>query len=458
MDLESRKKEFIKNGIRIHGPVYDYSQVDYKDSKTHVLIICLKCDNRFEISPNTHISQKQKCACYSTAKNKKKTEKEVIENAIKKHGSELYDYSEVVYKNNKEKITIKCNTCKNKFYQTPDAHINKGHRCPICYGGIAHTFEVFQARGLLYHKKLYSYPDKNYINNHTKIGIFCTSCGEIFQQTPSAHIDQLQGCPDCHGNHQKTTEEFIKDAIKIHGNKYDYSSVDYKGRSCNIIIICKKCNVKFSQLAGNHLQGKGCDTCGRERTNKYIEDNMTSNTEEFTDKANIVHKYRYNYDKVIYKTSNRKVIITCKTHGDFEQIPVSHLRGRGCFICAKVSYSQKAIKWLKEMEIEHNTEIQHAENGGEQKIDLKYWGLKSSIYQSYFLLDGFDGMNLVCFEFHGCLWHGCPCMGDPDDVNLVSKKTFKELYEKTMEKERLIKLLKFELITIWECEYDKQKM
>jgi predicted nuclease of restriction endonuclease-like (RecB) superfamily len=59
-----------------------------------------------------------------------------------------------------------------------------------------------------------------------------------------------------------------------------------------------------------------------------------SNKEEFVDRANIVHDKRYSYDKVVYTRSKTNVIITCKKHGDFEQKPNSHLRGRGCSKCS----------------------------------------------------------------------------------------------------------------------------
>ena len=61
-------------------------------------------------------------------------------------------------------------------------------------------------------------------------------------------------------NSRKTTEQFIEKAIEKHGDKYDYSKVDYKGCFIKIIIICKK-HGEFLQTPDGHIQGAGCSLC-----------------------------------------------------------------------------------------------------------------------------------------------------------------------------------------------------
>ena len=39
---------------------------------------------------------------------------------------------------------------------------------------------------------------------------------------------------------KKTKEQFVADARKVHGNKYDYSKVEYKGCHVEVEIICPK--------------------------------------------------------------------------------------------------------------------------------------------------------------------------------------------------------------------------
>lgn len=64
---------------------------------------------------------------------------------------------------------------------------------------------------------------------------------------------------------KKTTEEFISDAIRVHGGKYNYDKVEYKNRSTRVEIYCNKCKKYFMQTPNDHLSGCGCPTCGRNK-------------------------------------------------------------------------------------------------------------------------------------------------------------------------------------------------
>jgi predicted nucleic-acid-binding Zn-ribbon protein len=60
-------------------------------------------------------------------------------------------------------------------------------------------------------------------------------------------------------------------------------------------------------------------------------------TQEFIERARIVHGARYTYDGLVYSTAHVKVTITCPIHGDFDQAAYSHLRGNGCPACGLAS-------------------------------------------------------------------------------------------------------------------------
>jgi len=60
-------------------------------------------------------------------------------------------------------------------------------------------------------------------------------------------------------------------------------------------------------------------------------------TEEFIQKAKTIHGDKYDYSKVEYVSANTKVCIICPIHGDFRQLPSSHLRGHGCKECRSIS-------------------------------------------------------------------------------------------------------------------------
>ena len=127
-------------------------------------------------------------------------------------------------------------------------------------------------------------------------------------------------------NKKKTTEEFIKNAKEIHGEKYDYSKTNYKSTNEKVCITCKK-HGDFWQTPNSHLSGgSGCPKC--------YNDSRKLTTEEFIKKAKEVHGDKYDYSKVNYTNNHTSVTIICPEHGEFSQIPSSHLSGYGCRKCA----------------------------------------------------------------------------------------------------------------------------
>jgi hypothetical protein len=115
----------------------------------------------------------------------------------------------------------------------------------------------------------------------------------------------------------------------------------------------------------------------------------------------------------------------------------------------KGSYSNKAVRWLQAISAEKNIEIKHAKNGGEQVFPAGNG--------RYIRVDGFCESTNQVFEFYGDYWHGNPDVFDPQEINKSNKKTFSQLYAETLEREEWIRGLGFELITIWENEFDKPK-
>ena len=67
--------------------------------------------------------------------------------------------------------------------------------------------------------------------------------------------------------------------------------------------------------------------------------------------------------------------------------------------------------------------------------------------------DGFDPNTNTVYEFYGDYWHGNPNIFKSLDLNKTSKKTFGDLYKKTMKKEELIKT-KYNLVVMWEKDWD----
>ena len=115
------------------------------------------------------------------------------------------------------------------------------------------TAKEFISRAMIIHKNKYEYYSTYYINMRTKICIVCPLHGEFFQ-LPRNHLLLKQGCPTCNSR-LKSREQFIQDAIKIHGDVYDYSKVEYINALTKVRIICLK-HGEFLQTP-MILQGNG---------------------------------------------------------------------------------------------------------------------------------------------------------------------------------------------------------
>ena len=119
-----------------------------------------------------------------------------------------------------------------------------------------------------------------------------------------------------------TIKEFIAHAKEIHGDRYDYSKVDFKNTTTKVTIICKE-HGEFEQTPEKHKIGQGCSLCG----------NIHQTTEEAIQEFKAVHGDTYDYSKVDYKNSRIEVTIICKEHGEFQCIPKDHKKGRRCPSC-----------------------------------------------------------------------------------------------------------------------------
>ena len=133
----------------------------------------------------------------------------------------------------------------------------------------------------------------------------------------------------------KKTKVFIENAKLIHGDKYDYSQVNYEKSNQHIIIVCSRHGV-FQQTPAYHLSGGICPYCARNRLTR----------EEFLQKVKRLRGNAYDYSRCDYTQETRKsdkITITCKKHGDFNQRLDSHLRGSGCPFCAMDYSSRKKV-------------------------------------------------------------------------------------------------------------------
>jgi len=184
------------------------------------------------------------------------------------------------------------------------------------------TSTEFIERSKIVHGDKYDYSLVEYKSLNIRVSIICKEHGE-FLQFPTHHI-RNQGCKKCANEKLiKTTEQFIIDVKKVHRDKYDYSLVNYINSELKVKIICPIHGI-FEQIPNNHLRGHICTECSGKKK---------STTIKFIKKSIIIHNNKYDYSLVNYTSANKKVKIICPIHGIFEQIPSSHLLGKGCKKC-----------------------------------------------------------------------------------------------------------------------------
>ena len=128
----------------------------------------------------------------------------------------------------------------------------------------------------------------------------------------------------------KLYNQFIAKAKLKHGDKFDYSLVDYVNNKTNIIIICPE-HGEFEQMPETHLKHHGCPKCFFDSLSLSRKKSLN----QFISDAKLKHNDKYDYSLVDYVNNKSKVKILCPEHGEFEQTPDSHLRSKyGCVECS----------------------------------------------------------------------------------------------------------------------------
>jgi hypothetical protein len=309
---------------------------------------------------------------------KKNTEIFILE-AKSVHG-DRYDYSLVEYVNNSTKVKIVC-PIHGVFEQTPVKHFLQKQGCPKCGQISTHdkqrkTLDDFISEARLVHGDKYDYSLAEYKRNRKNIKIICPIHG-VFEQTPSNHL-KGKGCKYCGGTAKMDRNDFILKAKLVHGEKYDYSLVEYENGRIPVKIICPIHGV-FEQYTSNHLSKKqGCYDClGK-----------VHDIETFIEKSKQIHSDFYDYSLVNYTNNHKSVEIICPIHGKFEQAPSAHTIGQKCPKCAnnsKSKYEEEIDNFIKSLGFETTRNNKKILNGLE--------------------IDIFIPSKNIAIEFNGLYWH-----------------------------------------------------
>lgn len=311
-------QDFIVKARIKHGDKFGYDKVNYINAETKIIVTCKKHGD-FLQKPGNHLFGAccRQCRVERTGKANSMSQDEFISKSQKIHG-QRYDYSKVAYVGCFLPVEIICHK-HGSFFQKPSVHLTY-HGCGRCGQEGKRKVGVEQAKkkapydfvenAMKTHGNLYDYSKVSYQGSLNPVSIICFTHG-VFRQIPKAHLSG-QGCPSCspYPNKRKTTSEFIRDAVKIHGNLYDYSLVDYKNAHSSVIIICSV-HGAFEQKAYCHLNGHGCRTCKLSRGELKIYNFLNSLGVEYQRQKTFPgckNKWRLRYDFYL-ELNDTKILI-----------------------------------------------------------------------------------------------------------------------------------------------------
>jgi hypothetical protein len=270
-DVKAKNRKKSVDVLKLIYKDYDFSKVDFYSEDGKVKVICKK-HGEFE------------AFCYKRNKNKQicpfcleEEQSIVLINKIKSV-NENYEIKEINF--NLKVVTLFCN--KHGIFKQFFSKIFSGHGCTECFKEFKNKrsesiplkisgYELLSKFKKMYNNcYTYQIEDNNFYFKNQKIKIYCKTHGEFIQYI-GKHLTgfECQLCSKIAGGHY-STENFIKRAKKIHGDKYDYSKTECKKSHDDITIICKK-HGEFKQKAYNHINGCDCLKCSTKESSKESE-------------------------------------------------------------------------------------------------------------------------------------------------------------------------------------------
>ncbi len=260
----------------MHGDTYDYSRVCYTNSKNPVEILCPQ-HGLFRQKPEKHWIGRGCPLCGRTKHKPRFGTDAFLIKARAVHG-DTYDYAESLYTGSKSTVQIRCRE-HGMFEQVAEYHW-AGNGCPRCgrekvRQGSLSNVQAFIAKAHQIHGTAYQYADAEYTRSNLPLTVLCPEHG-TFTVRPDHHLAGA-GCPACGVDKRATAQrlgsaEFVAIARQVHGDRYDYSRVQYHGAKVKVEILCRK-HGAFWQEANSH-QRSGCPSCVHHHTRPQREIEM----------------------------------------------------------------------------------------------------------------------------------------------------------------------------------------
>ena len=235
---------------------------------------------------------------------------------------------------------------------------------------------------------------------------------------------------------QINTALFIERAKKIHGEKYDYSLVEYINSVTKVTIKCNKCENIWSVLPHNHFSGKGCKKCQY----KNLPQNQAISHEEFLNKAKNIHGDKFEYVSK-YIANKKNITIKCLVcENIFKQKAHSHLEGKGCKRCQYKNLLQNNPMIIDEFENRckkiHDYKYEYCQDYKGNKYKINIFCKKHNFWFK---------QNAGGHLYHG---QGCPrcncSKGELKILSFLKDKNIKYELEKKFDECRFVLPLSFD--------------
>lgn len=303
-------EEFIRRVKEKFGDKFTFEKTAYTTKNTGVVVTC-GVHGDISVNPDRFIRFSSGCSrCTGSVV----TEADFIARSREVFG-DVYDYSKIRYKNTSTKVEVVCRK-HGPFFTVPYSHYANKAGCMKCFWDRKLlTLDEFIAKAKAAHGERYDYSMTVYRSGSSLVEIGCPIHG-IFLQKPRVHADGA-GCTQCFlDRYRSNSDEFIKKAKVIHGERYDYSRVRYAGNKTKVEVVCRN-HGSFWVTPNCHLTGPaGCSKCreskGETRIRVFLEKHGLEHTREYK-----TPPFQYRFDFYIPKY---KMLIEHHGHQHFKPV------------------------------------------------------------------------------------------------------------------------------------------
>lgn len=341
-----------------------------------------------------------------------------------------------------KKCTFRCDECAHTWDTEPKS-ILRGHGCPECANRENSSRQLLTQEQFLSRlmdrnstsgENVYLADGEKYLGNDVKIKFRCDA-NHVWETRPNDVTIKQAGCPHCAGVVSRSAEEALQEiGTRWPGLTINSNHPTLLGRRERIEVQCEyghTWNTHYERL----MQGHYCPHCNQ---------NAKYDIHTFGAKLKKVTKTIVPVGEYVNVTTPITATCTVCSH-EWKPRPYNLLQGYGCPRCSKNNkFSKKALAWLSYIEMRDGIAIQHANQYGEFRIP----GTK-------YRADGYCVETNTVYEFYGDYWHGNPKTTSVTQYNPHLNKTYGDLFQHTIRREDDIRARGFNLVSIWESEYDE---